>query len=85
MWAGGGAGVVGGVNGGGEPVKTITHRQLYTLPPTLPPERAAILHTLVHRERDIYQYSDSEDEAVDVLSVSRAAHKKQSSYSVLKV
>ena len=79
-------GVGGGVSGvGGEPVKAITHRQLYTLPPTMPPERAAIVNTLVHRERDIYQYSDSEDEAVDVLSVSRAAHKKQSGYSVLKV
>lgn len=50
----------------GPPPPPSLHRQLHTLPPTMPPERANIPNPLSLRERDVYAYSDSDDELVNV-------------------
>ena len=92
MGPGGGMGMgMGGAGAGGfrpgsagDAVKA-PHRQLFALPPTQPPERAFVTASLLHRQRDVFTFSDSEDEWVDLEAAPRIARPRQRPYAVLRV
>jgi len=68
----------------GETVKAAPHRQLFALPPTMPPERACVAASLVHRQKDIYNYSDSEDEWVELEAAPCIARPRTRPYASMR-
>ena len=50
----------------------------------MPPERASVTLSLIQRQRDVYHYSDSEDEWVELEAAPRIARPKQRPYATLR-